>query len=177
MTLGERVVVMKDGVIQQCGSPPQVYGRPANRFVAGFVGMPPMNFFEGALLAEDGRLWFDEGTGRVALPRWAAQSLEARVGSRVTLGVRPQAMLDAPADADGAKDCSLEMKVDVIEFLGDKLELHVSTARHPHLIAHLDPRGRRIEPREVRRMYFDPDRLHFFEPDATGTALAAHPAA
>jgi multiple sugar transport system ATP-binding protein len=50
MTLGDRVVVMKDGIIQQCGSPIEVYYRPANRFVAGFVGMPPMNFFEGPSL-------------------------------------------------------------------------------------------------------------------------------
>src|SRR5271163_471403 len=65
MTLGDRVVVMKDGIIQQCGAPLEVYHRPANRFVAGFVGMPPMNFFEGTLLAEGGDLWFYEGTGKI----------------------------------------------------------------------------------------------------------------
>src|SRR5271170_204044 len=71
MTLGDRVVVMKDGIIQQCGAPLEVYHRPANRFVAGFVGMPPMNLFEGSITSEGDRLWFDEGTGRVAIPAWA----------------------------------------------------------------------------------------------------------
>src|SRR6478752_5687355 len=64
MTLGDRVVVMKDGVIQQCGAPLDVYHHPANRFVAGFVGTPPMNFFEGSIVDEGGKLWFDEGTGK-----------------------------------------------------------------------------------------------------------------
>ncbi len=176
MTLGDRVVVMKDGIIQQCGSPPEVYNRPANRFVAGFVGMPPMNFFEGTLLAEDGKLWFDEGTGKVAVPGWAHKALEGRTGARVTMGVRPQAILDEPSgsrEAEGAEGCSLEMKVTVVEFLGDKLELYVSTAKHPHAIAHLDARSRKIRPNDVRRMYFDPDRLHFFEAGPAGGILTA----
>src|SRR3954467_100890 len=61
MTLGERIVVMKDGVIQQADSPLRTYNQPANRFVAGFIGMPPMNFFDGALKIEDGRMVFEEG--------------------------------------------------------------------------------------------------------------------
>ena len=68
MTLGDRVVVMKDGVIQQCASALDIYHHPANRFVAGFVGTPPMNFFEGRLVDEGGRLWFDEGTGQAPRP-------------------------------------------------------------------------------------------------------------
>jgi multiple sugar transport system ATP-binding protein len=86
MTLGDRIVVMKDGIIQQCGAPLEVYHRPANRFVAGFVGMPPMNFFEGKIVAESGALWFDEGTGRIAVPDWAKHALGNKVGSRVSLG-------------------------------------------------------------------------------------------
>src|SRR3954471_18340068 len=77
MTLGDRVVVMKDGVIQQCGAPLDVYHHPCNRFVAGFVGTPPMNFFEGTVVEEGGKLWFDEGTGRVAVPDRAKGALAA----------------------------------------------------------------------------------------------------
>jgi multiple sugar transport system ATP-binding protein len=173
MTLGDRVVVMKDGVIQQCGAPLEVYHRPANRFVAGFVGMPPMNFFEGEVVAENDKLWFDEGTGRIAIPGWARQALKDRVGSRVVLGVRPQAISDSPGK-ESADESVLEMTVRVVEFLGDKMELYVSTERHPHVIAHVDAR-KGIVPNEKRWMYLDPARLQFFEPDQAGAALAAAP--
>ena len=175
MTLGDRVVVMKDGIIQQCGAPLEVYHRPANRFVAGFVGMPPMNFFEGALVEEKGRLWFDEGSGRIAVPAWAEPTLRSKVGSRVALGVRPQAIRDA-RDAKGGEDSTLAMKVSVVEFLGDKMEVYVSTANHPHVVAHIDAR-RGIVPNETLRMHLDPSRLQFFEADEAGRILASAPVA
>jgi multiple sugar transport system ATP-binding protein len=174
MTLGDRVVVMKDGIIQQCGPPLEVYHRPANRFVAGFVGMPPMNFFEGSILAEDGRMWFDEGTGKIAVPGWAKHALESRIGKRVAMGVRPQAIRDTPNGAEDADESALDMKVGVVEFLGDTMELYVSTAKHPHAIAHFDARAG-IMPNETRKMYFDQKRLQFFEADEAGIAVAAPP--
>ncbi len=175
MTLGDRVVVMKDGVIQQCGAPLEVYHRPANRFVGGFVGMPPMNFLEGTIAADQGRLWFDEGTGRIAVPAWAAPTLASKVGARVAMGVRPQAIRDARPDGD-SDGSSLEMKVGVVEFLGDKMEVYVSTANHPHVIAHIDSRPG-IVPNETLRMHLDPNRLQFFEADPAGKVLASAPAA
>jgi multiple sugar transport system ATP-binding protein len=173
MTLGDRVVVMKDGVIQQCGPPLEVYHRPANRFVAGFVGMPPMNFFEGTLVAESGGLWLDEGTGRIRVPDWAKDALNARVGDRVVMGVRPQSVSDEPYLANGAgADFTLPMRVTVIEFLGEKMNVYVSTTRHPHVVAHIDAhRGLSID--ETRAMYFEPDRLQYFEADERGAAIVS----
>jgi multiple sugar transport system ATP-binding protein len=175
MTLGDRVVVMKDGIIQQCGPPLEVYQRPANRFVAGFVGMPPMNFLEGTLVAEGGGLWLDEGTGRIRVPDWAMDSLKARAGARVVMGVRPQSVSDKPYVANGGgADFMLQMRVAVVEFLGDKMNVYVSTAHHPHVIAHIDAhRGLTID--ETRGMYFDPHRLQYFEADERGAAIASHP--
>jgi multiple sugar transport system ATP-binding protein len=173
MTLGDRVVVMKDGIIQQCGAPLEVYHRPANRFVAGFVGMPPMNFFEGTIVADGDQLWFDEGTGRIAVPPWAKATLSNKVGSRVAMGVRPQAISDV-AHAGGADNSSLDMKVGVVEFLGDKMEVYVSTASHRHVVAHIDAH-RGISPNETLRMHLDPNRLQFFEADQAGNVLASAP--
>jgi multiple sugar transport system ATP-binding protein len=173
MTLGDRVVVMKDGVIQQCGAPLEVYQRPANRFVAGFVGMPPMNFLEGTIAEEGSELWFDEGTGRIAVPAWALPALRGKVGSRVVLGVRPQGISDVAPPAGMA---SLEMKVGLVEFLGEKMEVYASTANHPHIVAHIDA-GRGIRPNQTLRMYLDPNRLHFFAADAAGATLASAPTA
>src|SRR6187399_3385564 len=89
MTLGDRVVVMKDGVIQQSAGALEIYHRPANRFVAGFLGSPPMNFFEGKLMREGDRLFFDEGTGKLPVGDWAKSELESRVGETIVLGARP----------------------------------------------------------------------------------------
>jgi multiple sugar transport system ATP-binding protein len=176
MTLGDRVVVMKDGVIQQSGAPLEVYHRPANRFVAGFVGTPPMNFFEGEIVGEAGKLWFDEGTGRIAVPGWAKDALEGRVGSKIILGVRPQAISDRPIGAANGTGNVLAMKVGVVEPLGDKMDIHLSTARHPRVIAHIDAH-RGLSVGEERQIHFDLDRVHFFENGELGPKLASAPIA
>jgi multiple sugar transport system ATP-binding protein len=176
MTLGDRVVVMKDGVIQQCGAPLDVYHRPINRFVAGFVGTPAMNFFEGTIAKESERLWFDEGSGKLAVPDWAKDALGPKVGSKVVLGVRPQAISDRPIGAAGMKDNVLPMKVGVVEPLGDKMDVYLSTPSHERIVAHIDAH-RGLSPNETRPMHIDLDRLHFFELGSEGIKLATAPAA
>ncbi|MET0592152.1 MAG: TOBE domain-containing protein, partial [Polyangiaceae bacterium] len=176
MTLGDRVVVMKDGVIQQCGAPLDVYHRPQNRFVAGFVGTPAMNFFEGTIARENNQLWFDEGSGRLAVPAWAKEGLGEKVGTKVVMGVRPQAISDRPIGAAGMKDNILTMKVSVIEPLGDKMDVYLSTPSHARVVAHIDAH-RGLTPNETRPMYVDLERIHFFETGDEGRQLTTAPAA
>jgi multiple sugar transport system ATP-binding protein len=175
MTLGDRVVVMKDGVIQQCGPPLEVYHHPQNRFVAGFVGTPPMNFLEGTIVDEGGKLWFDEGSGRLAVPDRAKAALSAKVGSTIVMGVRPQALGDGSNGAAASKDNVLAMEVGVVEPLGDKMDIYLSTARHRHIIAHVDAKPG-IVPRQMLNVYVDLDRAHFFETGELGKNLL-YPAA
>jgi multiple sugar transport system ATP-binding protein len=170
MTLGDRVVVMKDGVIQQCGAPLDVYHHPENRFVAGFVGTPPMNFLEGTIAEDNGKLWFDEGTGRLAVPDRAKAALANRAGSKIVLGVRPQALRDGPIGPADAKDNVLAMQVGVVEPLGDKMDVYLSTARHPHVIAHVDAHPG-LAARQTIRVHLDLDRVHFFETGDLGKNL------
>jgi multiple sugar transport system ATP-binding protein len=172
MTLGDRVVVMKDGVIQQCGAPLEVYHRPHNRFVASFVGTPPMNFFDGRIVSENDKLWFDEGTAKIAVPGWAKDALSPRVGSEVVLAVRPQALSDR--DPGGRADNVIPMKVGVVELLGDQMDVHLSTSRHARVTAHVRAHGG-VHPDEVRPIYFDLDRIHFFEAGDTGSKLVTAP--
>jgi multiple sugar transport system ATP-binding protein len=176
MTLGDRVVVMKDGLIQQCGAPLDVYHRPVNRFVAGFVGTPAMNFFEGKITRENGELWFDEGSGKVAVPAWAKEALGAKVGVQVVMGVRPQAISDRPIGAATMKDNVLSMKVLVVEPLGDKMDVYLSTPSHARIVAHIDAH-RGLTANETRPMYIDLERTHFFEMGDEGKQLTAAPAA
>jgi len=174
MTLGDRVVVMKDGVIQQCGAPLDVYHRPKNRFVAGFVGTPPMNFFEGVVSRDDGRLWFDEGTGRLAIPEWARGALGPRLGSRIVMGARPQAISDEPVGRGKENGCVLPMTVRVVEPLGDKMDVHLSTENHPHVVARIDARHE-LSTDERIEAHFDMDRVHFFDIGEPGPIVATAP--
>jgi multiple sugar transport system ATP-binding protein len=176
MTLGDRVVVMKDGVIQQCGAPLDVYHHPENRFVAGFVGTPPMNFFEGSIVEENGKLWFDEGTGKLAVSERAKRALASKVGAKVVMGVRPQALRDAAPAGATAKDNVLAMRIDVVEPLGDKMDIYLSTSRHRHVIAHVDAHAGLV-PHQTIDVHVDLDRTHFFEPGELGKNLLSERAA
>ncbi len=120
MTLGDRIVIMKDGVIQQIGTPQEVFDHPANLFVAGFIGTPQMNFFDGKLLKEEGRYLVELGGVRVELSDEKQQRLAAKdvAPQDVTLGVRPDHLMLC---ADGIKG-----KVDVSEMMGSSVHLHVS---------------------------------------------------
>src|SRR6201991_5297353 len=90
MTLGDRVVVMKDGVVQQIGEPLELYNEPANRFVAGFIGSPAMNFATVALADGEGALWAHHEGIRIKLPDAVARPLRRHVGKKVILGIRPE---------------------------------------------------------------------------------------
>src|SRR3954464_13750381 len=132
ITLGDRVVVMKGGVVHQCAKALDIYHRPANRFVAGFLGSPPMNFFDGRLVDEGGRLWFDEGTGRLPVPARAGDALHANAaaGSGVVLGVRPEALAPAASARFSGVGSQLTMKVWLVQPLGATMDVYLQTARH-----------------------------------------------
>jgi multiple sugar transport system ATP-binding protein len=176
MTLGDRVVVMKDGVVQQVASALEIYHHPGNRFVAGFLGSPPMNFFEGKLLEEGGKLFFDEGTVKLAIPDWATADLRARraESADVVLGVRPEVMSDKEHARFETTDNKLPMKVKLIQPLGDKMDVSLSTDKHPHVVAHVDAFfGLNVG--QMLDVYVDLNRVNFFEPGETGKALVQNP--
>jgi len=172
MTLGDRIVVMKDGRVQQCGSPLEVYDTPANRFVGGFVGTPPMNFLDGRLVGEDGAVHFDEGSARIRLPEAPGRTLGAWVGQDVVLGLRPEAMSLHAEGRFAGKHNVLPVDVVVVEPLGEKMDLYVRTPRHPHIVARVDARRDLAAGQEVE-LHLDMQRVHIFEPGQTGANLSA----
>jgi len=174
MTLGDRVVVMKDGVIQQVGTALEIYHQPRNRFVAGFLGSPPMNFFRGSVVREGERLWFDEGSGKLPVPDWATKALEAEVGGQVTLGVRPEAMSDRATARFDIGDNSLKMKVLLVQPLGDRKDVYLSTPEHERSVALVDAYAR-FETGETLDVFFDMNRVHFFDATEAGRALVTNP--
>jgi multiple sugar transport system ATP-binding protein len=171
MTLGDRVVVMKDGVIQQSGGALEIYHRPENRFVAGFLGSPPMNFFAGKLVRSGDGLVFDEGTGTLPIPEWAKADLSAYVDQEVVMGVRPEAMSDAGHARFATGDNQLSMRVTLVQPLGDKMDVYVATERHPHAVAQIDAFAS-VKAGDSMNVYFDLDRVHFFAPGELGKRIA-----
>jgi multiple sugar transport system ATP-binding protein len=176
ITLGDRVVVMKDGVVQQCAGALEIYHRPANRFVAGFLGSPPMNFFEGQLALDGDRLVFDEGSAKLPVPDWANSALRGRAGQPLVLGVRPEAMSDAQHARCPVGTHALETTLTLVQPLGDRMYVYLATPNHPHFVAHMDAFAGLV-PDQKLTIHLDPDRLHFFEPGAGGTSLAHNPRA
>lgn len=165
MTLGDRIVVMREGRIQQTGAPLEIFNCPTNRFVAGFFGDLPMNFLEGTIESHQGRLWFNEGNQRLAMPGWAVNMLAGdmadMIGAPVVLGIRPEIISPRPID----KQTDNALKVDLVgtELLGDKIDVHLSTEHHPAIVARFQA-GSQLDPQAIRQVYVDLDRVHFFAP-------------
>ena len=128
MTLGDRIVIMKDGFIQQVGTPREVFAHPANQFVGGFIGTPQMNFFQGELLKENGRFWAQVGTYRVQLSDEKQERLFAAdvQPQQVTVGVRPEHLQLAKA--------GIPAELGVREMMGSSVHLHL-TAREQDVVA------------------------------------------
>ena len=120
MTLGDRIVIMKDGFIQQVGTPREVFAHPANQFVGGFIGTPQMNFFQGELLKENGRFWAQVGTYRVQLSDEKQERLFAAdvQPQQVTVGVRPEHLQLAKA--------GIPAELGVREMMGSSVHLHLT---------------------------------------------------
>jgi multiple sugar transport system ATP-binding protein len=103
MTMGDRIVIMLDGSVQQVGAPMDIYQKPANRFVAGFIGSPPMNFLTARLVSEGGQLEARGQGLRISIPADKAARLERTASEEVVLGIRPENLLLRPPAAPGCE--------------------------------------------------------------------------
>ncbi|MGB9698576.1 MAG: ABC transporter ATP-binding protein [Thermodesulfobacteriota bacterium] len=135
MTMGDRIVVMKDGVKQQVGAPLELYFHPANKFVAGFIGSPAMNFVEGELVAEGGHTFFETKGIKIRIPEDKASKLKDYPEKRVIFGIRPEDLPEVPCPIAGE---TIEVVVEVMEPLGSEVFLDVKAGDHS-LIARAEP--------------------------------------
>jgi multiple sugar transport system ATP-binding protein len=159
MTLGDRVVVMKDGWVQQVGEPLELYGKPANRFVAGFIGSPAMNFVSVTISESLGELSASAEGLRLKMPPRLADRMRTHAGKRVTLGVRPEAL--HPATGADPADCCFDTTVDVVEPLGNEILVNFRLGGAP-MVARVDP-AVRVKAHQSVRFALDPERIHFFD--------------
>lgn len=168
MTMGDRIVVMKDGVIQQVADPITLYDKPANRFVASFIGTPPMNFFDGDLVAENGGLVFREETFQLPLPASWKDRAEPFVGKKVTFGIRPEDIGSALAEQDENAP-RISAKAEVLEPMGSETNAYLNTGVHS-FIARLDAH-RKVEVGQQMSLGISLDKAHLFCGEAENTIV------
>ena len=162
MTMGDRVAILRDGVLQQLGTPDQIYDNPVNTFVAGFIGSPSMNLIEARMDGTDvifGRTRLEVPAGVTA----ARPGLAAYAGRFIVLGIRPE-------DFRSAVDGTVELKVNRMESLGSELMAYLDGGENGAEITARLERGAHVQEGDTARLAVDRDRLYFFDPES-GAAI------
>jgi len=160
MTLGDRVVIMRDGRVQQIGTPLQVYGKPANKFVAGFIGAPAMNFIDVSVRSAAGVTSVEAEGLRLTVGLADASALAAHSGRRVILGMRPEHL----GLGNGAPGLGFDARVEVVEQLGSEILLETRVGGASVTAARV-PAETVIARGDQVRLSAQAGRLHFFDPE------------
>ncbi|MBQ4381616.1 MAG: ABC transporter ATP-binding protein, partial [Oscillospiraceae bacterium] len=170
MTLGDRIVIMQDGNIMQVGTPSEVFNKPQNLFVAGFIGMPQMNFAQGKLRKDERGYTLSVCGTVIGLTDWQKEALEARKTEpgTVTVGIRPEHLKLAGT--------GIPVKSDVCELTGSTMNLHTRTADGTELVALVQVREELEAPKPGTEFFLQPEesRLHLFDSE-TGQSLFYSP--
>ncbi len=159
MTLGDRIVVMDKGEIQQVGAPLEIYNAPRNRFVAGFIGTPPMNFLDGTLSRRSGGLAFEEGSATIPLPARLTERLAGALGRKVLFGIRPEDIRERTPER--GETFALRTTVEVVEPLGDEMILYLKTPTH-EFIGKVGSHGG-VTDGQALEVHLDLDKVHVFD--------------
>ena len=157
MTLADRIVVMKDGYVEQAGSPIEIFNHPANVFVAGFIGNPPMNLFRAKIVRSGDGLAVQAGELKLDVP--AKDGMGVEEGMEVHVGIRPENVATV-SNPDTVRECVVEGKVDVTELLGSETLLHLNVGGN--LLVGKAEGGAQFKADETIKLYFNLDRLHIF---------------
>ncbi|PZE19295.1 ABC transporter ATP-binding protein [Paenibacillus xerothermodurans] len=172
MTMGDRIVVMEKGIIQQAATPEEIYNHPVNMFVAGFIGSPSMNFISGGFSDEGGTLYFNAEGVKVALPEGKAKGIRENgyVGKSVVLGIRPEDLHEEPVFLEASPNTVVTANVEVSENLGHEMILHLSGLGKGNVVARVDGRAGIVENTQVK-LALDMNKVHFFDQETTLSIL------
>ncbi|MGI9862854.1 sn-glycerol-3-phosphate ABC transporter ATP-binding protein UgpC [Moorella naiadis] len=158
MTMGTRIVVLKDGLIQQVGSPKEIYNNPGNIFVAGFIGSPPMNFLKGVIEQENGEIQFKAQGFTLNLP---ATKMEVPANKEVILGIRPESLAIVDGENKGTQSISLE--VEVVENIGSETIIHTRTQSREEVVIKTSGFERTPEMGTVIKVKANQGNIHLFD--------------
>jgi multiple sugar transport system ATP-binding protein len=165
MTLGDRICVIYNGTIQQTASPIQIYDRPINKFVAGFFGSPPMNFFTGWVKFKGDIPCFVTGNETITLPRRLKTVLAGYSDKEMTMGIRPEIL--SFCKFSNKVDNAISAIVDIVEPLGNREDIYLTDNTGTKFIASTDPHIK-INAQDVVKVHIDSEKVHIFEPEEAG---------
>jgi multiple sugar transport system ATP-binding protein len=160
MTMASRIAVMKDGLLQQVGEPQELYDRPDNTFVAGFIGSPAMNFFPATVKGDGQKMYLEIGGFRVPVPEERVNDLLPYKAKEIIFGIRPENICD-PKCQPVTFEAPVKAMVDVTEVMGSEIFLHLVADGKPFL-ARVDPRTKARPGQEIQ-VSFDMTRMHAFD--------------
>ncbi len=169
MTMGDRIVVMRGGVIQQVDDPITIYDYPKNKFVAGFIGSPPMNFMSGKIVKKDSRLYFDEGRIKVKIVEDMVPKLASFAGKEVIFGIRSEDIYDKLFVSEAPPENVVRVTCEVFEPMGSEVYLYLNTGRHT-FIARVGAHDRPPVNQDME-LVFDMSKVHFFKKDTEETIV------
>ncbi len=161
MTMGTRIAVLRDGVLQQVDTPQRLYDMPINVFVAGFMGSPAMNFFDAALISEDGTMYADCKDFRVAIPDAHNSAFKPFLGKEVVMGLRPEHIHDPEYPPPGITPALVEAKVEITELMGNEVNVFFASS-HSEFMGRFDPRTK-VSVGMTKAAAFDMSRIHVFD--------------
>jgi len=161
MTMGTRIAVLRDGVLQQVDTPQRLYDMPNNVFVAGFMGSPAMNFFDAALISEDGTMYADCKDFRVAIPDAHNSAFKPFLGKEVVMGLRPEHIHDPEYPPPGITPALVEAKVEITELMGNEVNVFFASP-HSEFMGRFDPRTK-VSVGMTKAAAFDMSRIHVFD--------------
>ncbi|MDD5155439.1 MAG: sn-glycerol-3-phosphate ABC transporter ATP-binding protein UgpC [Candidatus Omnitrophica bacterium] len=169
MTMGDRIAVIKDGVIQQVADPITIYDQPKNKFVAGFIGSPPMNFMTGRIIKKDGRIYFNEGNIQTKIVEDMNKSLQPYIGKEVIFGIRSEDIYDKLFVSEAPPENIVRVTCEVFEPMGSEVYLYLNTGKHTFIArvgAHDKP-----QVNQDMDLVFDMSKVHFFDKNTEETII------
>ena len=169
MTMGDRIVVMNKGVILQCADPMTVYDRPVNKFVASFIGSPPINFMTGRIIKKDRKYFFDEGKFQVKVLDAMCPKIAAYSDQEVVMGIRSEDIYDKLFASEASLENTMRATCEVVEPLGSEVYLYLSSGKH-NFIARVGAHDRPDINRDMD-LVFDMSKVHFFDPKTEETII------
>lgn len=169
MTMGDRVVVMHKGKIQQCADPMEMYDQPVNKFVAGFIGSPPINLMNGRIIKKDKKYYFDEGGFQVKLVEEMYKPMAEYEGKEVVFGIRSEDIYDKLFASESSPDNTVRATCEVVEPLGSEVYLYLNSGKH-NFIARVGAHDRPEVNRDMD-LVFDMSKVHFFDQQTEATIV------
>ncbi|MCK5180287.1 MAG: sn-glycerol-3-phosphate ABC transporter ATP-binding protein UgpC [Candidatus Omnitrophica bacterium] len=169
LTLGDQIAVMKDGKVQQCADPMTIYDKPANKFVASFIGTPPISLIDGRIIKNERKYYFDEGKFQVRLVEEMHKAIAPYEGKKVIFGIRAEDVYDKLFVSEASPENTIRATCEVVEPLGSEVYLYLNSGKSL-FVARVGAHNRPDVNRDMD-LVLDMSKVHFFDPETENTII------